>query len=131
MRKLLLLLALILTFSAYSQKPSPNEKLTLEPAKSELSVKAQSKKAHIISVTGDYTEEIGTFYWKIEGDVITQYLNKKMTKVFDTYKIGIAENDDWKIKWSYDKKKNQLIKRGVDTFTGKTYKITYELTLIK
>ena len=48
-----------------------------------------------------------------------------------TFARGITENDDWKIKWSYDKKKNQLIKRGVDTFTGRTYKITYELTLIK
>jgi len=90
-----------------------------------------SKKAHIISVTGDYTESINRTYWKIEGDVITQYLNKKMTKVFDTYKIGITENDDWKIKWTYYDDKNELVKRGVDTFTEKTYKITYELTLIE
>ncbi len=112
MKNILFTLALLISFNSFGQS-------------------FVSKKAHIISVTGDYTESINRTYWKIEGDVITQYLNKKMTKVFDTYKIGITENDDWKIKWTYYDDKNELVKRGVDTFTEKTYKITYELTLIE
>ena len=39
------------------------------------------------------------------------------------------ENDDWKIKWSFDKDKLELTKWGIDTFTEKTYKIVYQKTI--
>ena len=90
-----------------------------------------SKKSNFITITGVASENLNKTYWKIDENDVTQFLNKKMTKIFETHKLGITETDDWKIKWSFDKDKNQLIKRGMDTFTEKTYKITYHLTLIE
>ncbi len=87
-----------------------------------------SKRQSINNINGVYSEGINRLYFNISDSVVTQYLNKKMTKIFETHKIGISENDDWNIKWSFDKNKLELTKRGVDTFTEKSYKIIYHLT---
>jgi len=87
-----------------------------------------SKRQSINNINGVYSEGINKLYFNISDGVVTQYLNKKMKKVFETHKIGVTENDDWKIKWSFDKDKLELTKRGIDTFTEKSYKIVYHLT---
>ena len=90
-----------------------------------------SKKQMINTVNNKYVEYDTKIYLSIKDDIISLYTNKKMNKVFETHKIGITETDDWKIKWSYDTSKNTLTKRGVDTFTDKSYKMVYELSPIE
>jgi len=90
------------------------------------------KGAAINTVNGDFINDPNRTYWTIKGDTITEYLDRKRTKFFKTYILGITEDEDWKIKWSFklvDENKGEynLIKRGVDTFTDKSYKITYFL----
>ena len=113
MKKLLVLGMVLVSVTSYGQK-------------------YVSKKQHINTINNQYIESSNSLYIAIDDDKI-KFTNKKGDKVFDEFKLGETKKGDEIIKYSLEvnDEKKVLIRKSLDTFTNKSSKLVYELTLVE
>jgi hypothetical protein len=116
MKKLLVLTMVLVSFVSYGQR-------------------YVSRKQHINTINNEYVLGQSNIYFTIEGNKILN-TDRKGIKVFDEYSIGETKKGDMIIRYSINTTnevtggKISLIFKSLDTFTNKSAKIVYELTLI-
>ena len=92
-----------------------------------------SRKQHINTMNNQYVLGQSNIYFTIDGNKVLN-TDRKGIKVFDEYTIGETKKGDLIIKYSIGEVtegKISLIYKSLDTFTNKSAKIVYELTLIE
>jgi hypothetical protein len=95
-----------------------------------------SKKQHINTINNQYMLGQVNTYFIIEGDKILN-TDKNGNKIFDQYIIGETKKGDMVIRYSLNTisegttGKIELVRKSLDTFTNKSSKIVYELTLVE
>lgn len=94
-----------------------------------------SKKQHINTVNGQYIETNDNMYIKIENERIL-ITDRKGLKVYEEFKLGETKKGDVIVRYSFNQSsegstgKPEIIRRSLDSFTNKSSKIIYELTLL-
>ena len=95
-----------------------------------------SKKQHMNTINNQYILGQSNEYFIIKGDKILS-TNKKGTEIYEEYFIGEVKKGDVTIKCNLNTisegttGKMELVVRRLDTFTNKSSKIVYELTLVE
>lgn len=90
-----------------------------------------SRKQHTTTISNEYRMNRFNLYFTINEDTIVN-TDRKLKKFYDTYIVGDTIQDgDRKIKWDIVRSRVGNIKgikyKGIDTFTGRSFQILYDL----